>query len=238
MSVFIVIPTYNERDNIGALGRAIFALGVPDLKMIVVDDASPDGTADAVRELAALYPVHLIGRPAKRGLGTAYAEAFRAILAGQICDWGVPDHVIQMDADWSHDPTVIPRLLEAVQDADVVIGSRYIAGGGIRNWDRARRALSFFANVYARAVLGVPYRDLTAGFKCYRRAALEAIDWGEVSSMGYNFQIETVYKVHRKGLRITEIPIVFTERKHGVSKMNLGIIIESFRKVLLLRLRG
>ncbi|MBI1957512.1 MAG: polyprenol monophosphomannose synthase [Candidatus Niyogibacteria bacterium] len=237
-SVFIVIPTYNERGNIPTLIEALFGLGIPDLKLIVVDDASPDGTAEAVRELAVSYPIHLIERSAKRGLGTAYAEAFQAILAGRVRDWGVPDHVVQMDADWSHDPAVIPRLLDAAREHDVVIGSRYIAGGGIQNWDRSRRALSFFANHYARRVLGVPYRDLTAGFKCYRRTALEALDCGRLSSVGYNFQIETVYRAHTAGLRIAEIPITFTERKHGISKMNLGIMLESFWKVLLLRLRG
>lgn len=235
MSVFVVIPTYNERENISTLIEAIFALGISALKVIVVDDASPDGTADAARRYAARYPVHVIERSQKQGLGTAYAHAFRAIRDRGIRDWGLPEHVIQMDADWSHDPAVIPRLLDAAQEHDFVIGSRYISGGRIENWEWSRRLLSRFANLYARAVLALPYRDLTAGFKCYRQGAFHALAREAFSSVGYNFQIETVYRAHRAGLRIAEIPITFTERKRGISKMNIGIMLESFWKVFALR---
>ena len=201
-----------------------------------MDDASPDGTAESAREYAARYPIHVITRSSKQGLGTAYAYAFREICAGRIRDWGRPEYVIQMDADLSHDPLVIPRLLDAARTYDVVIGSRYIAGGRIENWEWSRRLLSRFANSYARAVLALPYHDLTAGFKCYRYRALDALANTALSSVGYNFQIETVYRTHAARFRIAEIPITFTERKRGISKMNIGIVLESFWKVLMLRL--
>ncbi|MEK7566536.1 MAG: glycosyltransferase, partial [Patescibacteria group bacterium] len=150
-------------------------------------------------------------------------------------DWGQPDYIVQMDADLSHDPNVILEMLSKTQNHDVVLGSRYIPGGAIENWNPARRLLSRFGNIYARAVLSLPYRDMTGGFKCFKRHVLENIDLDSLSSVGYNFQIETTHKAHQKGYKICEIPITFAERKTGKSKINLPIILESFWKVLLLR---
>lgn len=229
----VVTPTYNERENIGMLIEKIFAPGVSNLEMFVVDDNSPDGTASVVRELAAKYPVQLIERTNKMGLGTAYIEAFKHIL--QDLEVG---HIIQMDADLSHDPAIIPKLLVAARDADLILGSRYVAGGKIENWGVARRVISRAGCLYARIVLGLPYRDLTGGYKCWRREALERVPLDSLSSVGYNFQIETTWHAHKLGFRICEIPIVFTERKTGKSKLNFGIVLESFIKVLRLRFHG
>lgn len=229
MSVVIVTPTYNEKGNLPELVEKIFALDLPDLRMIVVDDNSPDGTGELAEELSKKYPLTVIHRERKEGIGRAYAHAFQNILAER------PDCIIQMDADFSHDPAVIPEMLKLAQTRDVILGSRYVPGGAIVNWEPMRRLVSRLGNAYARAVLGLPYRDLTGGYKCFRRKVLEEIDLDSLSSVGYNFQIETTYKAHQKGFRITEIPISFTERKVGVSKFNLGIILESFWKVLLLR---
>ncbi|MEK7501008.1 MAG: polyprenol monophosphomannose synthase [Patescibacteria group bacterium] len=226
----IVTPTYNERDNLPELVERIFSLGLADTKLVVVDDNSPDGTAEVAEELAQRYPIDLIRRGQKSGLGTAYAAAFKKILPER------PDYIIQMDADLSHEPEVIPQMLQEIQNCDVVLGSRYVAGGKIKNWDITRRLVSRWGNFYARLILGLPYRDLTSGFKCWRREVLEKIDLDKLSSVGYNFQIETTYRAHRLGYKVCEIPITFTERKTGVSKFNLGIILESFVKVILLRL--
>lgn len=236
--VFVVTPTYNERGNIEELVRKIAALKISDLKIIVVDDNSPDGTGELAEKLAQTHPLKVLRRPNKSGLGTAYVEAFKKILAGNFSEWGIPDFIIQMDADLSHDPEIIPRLLEAAQNCDMVLGSRYVAGGEIKNWGILRRILSRFGNAYARLILHLPYRDLTGGFKCFKRRTLENIDLDSLSSVGYNFQIETTYKAHRKGYKICEIPITFTERKIGKSKINLPIILESFWKVLSLRLKN
>ncbi len=229
--VIIVTPTYNEKGNLPELAERIFALGLTDIKLVVVDDNSPDGTAQVAETLAQKYPIDTIRRAQKSGLGTAYAAAFKHILKDQ------PDYIIQMDADLSHEPEVIPDMLKKITTCDVVIGSRYISGGVIKNWDFTRRLVSRWGNFYARLILGLPYRDLTSGFKCWRREVLEKINLDELSSIGYNFQIETTYHAHRLGYKICEIPITFTERKTGVSKFNLGIIAESFVKVILMRLR-
>lgn len=229
--IIIVIPTYNEKENLPELAERIFALGLADIKLVVVDDNSPDGTAQVAETLAQKYPVDIIRRTQKSGLGTAYAAAFKKILLEQ------PDYIIQMDADLSHQPEIIPQMLERIKNCDVVLGSRYIKDGKIENWDFTRRLVSRWGNFYARTVLGLPYRDLTGGFKCFRREVLEKIDLNKLSSVGYNFQIETTYRAHRLGYKICEIPITFTERKTGISKFNLGIILESFIKVLLLRFR-
>ncbi len=203
--------------------------------MYVVDDNSPDGTAGAVKELSLKYPaVTLIFRPAKEGLGRAYAAVFKQILSLD----DKPDYIIQMDADLSHDPKVIPCMIAKIGECDVVLGSRYIKDGGIKNWDLLRRLISRFGNFYTRVVLGLPYRDLTGGFKCWRRAVLEEIDMDSLSSVGYNFQIETTYKAHRLGFKICEVPIIFIERKSGISKFNLSIIWESFIKILVLKYEG
>lgn len=229
MSVVVVVPTYNEKDNLPELAEKIFALKIPNLGMVVVDDNSPDGTGKIAEALSKKYLLAAIHRPKKGGIGTAYVRAFKTILPQR------PHYIIQMDADLSHDPAVIPDLLRSAKTYDVVLGSRYVSGGAIINWDPLRKWVSRIGNAYARAILGVPYRDLTGGYKCFRREVLEAIDLDSLSSVGYNFQIETTYKAHKKGFRIAEVPILFTERKVGTSKFNLGIILESFWKVLLLR---
>ena len=230
--IVVVTPTYNEKDNLPELAERIFSLGLTDIKLVVVDDNSHDGTAPVAEGLAQKYPLDLIRRRQKSGLGTAYVAAFKRILPEQ------PDYIIQMDADLSHEPEVIPQMLQEIQNCGVVLGSRYIKGGKIKKWDFMRRLVSRWGNFYARAVLGLPYRDLTSGFKCFRREVLEKIDLNKLSSVGYNFQIETTYRACQAGYKICEIPITFTERKTGTSKFNLGIIWESFIKVILLRLRG
>lgn len=230
MSVVVITPTYNERSNLPELAEKIFALGIPSVKMVVVDDNSPDGTGEVARMLAQKYPVEVICREKKIGLGPAYIEAFRQVLKREN-----PEIIIQMDADHSHDPRIIPQMLESIKGCDVVIGSRYIPGGMIENWELSRRLLSRWGNFYARIMTGLPYGDLTSGFKCWRRSALENINFDSLSSVGYNFQIETTYQAHKNRCRIKEIPIVFTERKSGMSKMDLGIVLESFWKVFLLR---
>lgn len=233
MSIVVVTPTYNEKENLGVLVKAVFDLGIPGIKMIVVDDNSPDGTGKLAEELSKIYPLQVVHRAKKSGLGSAYVLAFKKILQ----EYG-PDFIVQMDADLSHDPVVIPRFLEVIKSCDLALGSRYIPGGKIENWGFLRKLISRFGNIYARLVLGLPYRDLTGGFKCFRREVLENMDLDSLSSVGYNFQIETTYKAHRKGYKIVEIPITFTERKSGSSKFNLKIVLESFFKVLLLKLRA
>jgi len=231
--VVVVTPTYNERNNITPLVEAIFKLGIPELSLVVADDSSPDGTADAVEVLAGRYPVRVMRRTGERGLGRAYIEAFRDIVNKES-----PDFIIQMDADLSHDPASIPRLLEAGQSADVVIGSRYVQGGQIENWELSRRLVSRFGNFYARTVLGLPYRDLTGGFRCFRKKVIDTVPFDRVGSVGYNFMIETLWHVHRAGFSVVEVPIIFRERKEGVSKFNIGIMIECFWRVLKLRFQG
>lgn len=232
-NIVVVTPTYNEQDNLPMLAEKIFSLGIDDLGLIVVDDNSPDGTGQLADELSQKYPIKVIHRLEKRGLGTAYIEVFRFILRSQ----NPPDYIVQIDADLSHDPAVIPIMIKKAGECDLVLGSRYIRGGGVENWGFSRRLVSRFGNIYARIVLGIPIHDLTGGFKCWRREALERINLDSLSSLGYNFQIETTYRVYRLGYKICEIPIIFKERKTGVSKFNLGIILESFLKVLLLRFR-
>ncbi|OHA05802.1 MAG: hypothetical protein A3I44_01865 [Candidatus Sungbacteria bacterium RIFCSPLOWO2_02_FULL_51_17] len=227
----IVIPTYNERDNLRPLIEGVFSLGLPNIQVVVVDDNSPDGTRALAEELAKTYPLLIIHRKVKTGIGAAYVEAFQTILN----DPQKPDYIIQMDADLSHDPRTIPAMLAHAEKYDVVLGSRYITGGAIVNWDLTRRLISRFGNFYARTVLWLPYRDLTGGFKCFRREVLEHIDLASVSSVGYCFQIETTLKAHRKNYRITEIPISFTERRVGASKFKASIMLESFMKVFFMR---
>lgn len=229
-SIVIVIPTYNERENLERLVAAIFRLPIPNLRILIVDDNSPDGTGELAEELSRKFPLSVIHRESKQGLGTAYAAAFKKILS----EMPEAEFIFEMDADFSHDPITIPELLKTAQSCDLTIGSRYVKGGAIRNWNWFRRALSYGGNLYARLVLRVPYRDLTSGFKCYRRRVLQSIDLNLLDSVGYNFQIETIYKTHRAGFKIREIPITFTERREGKSKMHLAIVLESFFKVLVL----
>lgn len=232
-SVVIVIPTYNERETLPALVARIRALGLPNYRMLVVDDNSPDGTVALADELVKKYPLSVIHRPRKEGLGKAYVHAFTELL--QLPREKQPQYVIQMDADLSHDPADIPRLLDAAHSCDMALGSRYVRGGRIEQWDFFRRCISRFGNLYARVLLRLPYRDLTGGYKCFRFAVLQALNLAEISSTGYNFQIEMTYFAHQRDFRIREIPIVFTERKTGASKFNLAIVLESFWKVFILR---
>lgn len=228
--IYIVIPTYNERGNIEKLIAKIFALNIENLNVLVVDDNSPDKTGELVLDLKAQYPrLELLSRQTKDGLGRAYLAGFDYALKHGA------DYIFEMDADFSHDPKYLPDFLKAIQSADLVLGSRYAKGGGVNNWNMVRRLISRFGNVYARTILGLSYHDLTGGFKCYRRAVLEKIGLTDFSSVGYNFQIETTYKVHLAGFKIVEIPIIFTERAEGKSKFSLKIIFESFWKVLKLK---
>jgi dolichol-phosphate mannosyltransferase len=229
-SIAIVIPTYNERENLPRLVQKLAALRISGLRILVVDDSSPDGTAAVARELAKKYPVQVLERPSKQGLGTAYVAGLKTVLAEK------PDVVIQMDADLSHDPAAIPELLKKLETCDLVLGSRYVLGGRILNWHWLRRAISRTGNWYARTVLSLPYRDVTGGYKCFRRQVLEAIDLSRVRSDGYAFQIEMTFKAWKKGFRIKEIPIMFVDRRAGVSKMSRRIVREAAWMVWRLRL--
>ncbi len=230
MEKLVIIPTYNERDNVGELIARLLALPC-SVDVLVVDDGSPDGTAEVVRTLMGREPrVHLLQRPGKMGLGSAYRDGFRYAL-----EHGA-EYIFEMDADFSHDPAVIPKFLEAAQDADLVLGSRYLHGKvTVVNWPLDRLILSYTANLYTRLVTGLPVHDATGGFKCFRRRALEAIRLDRVASDGYAFQIEMSFKCWKKGFRIREIPIVFVDRRAGVSKMNRRIIWEAAGLVWRLR---
>ena len=225
----VCLPTYNERENLEAMLRALQPLGV---EVLVIDDNSPDGTGELADRLAAeLDFVSVLHRERKQGLGPAYLAGFRRVLAGDA------DYVLELDCDFSHDPADIPRLLAACEaGADLALGSRYVPGGGTANWGLARRIVSWGGSFYARVILGVSIRDLTGGFKCFRRHVLESLDLDAIESKGYAFQIETTYRVLRKGFTIVEVPIRFVDRTEGESKMTRGIFLEAVRKVPLLRL--
>jgi len=228
----VVVPTYNERTNIPLLVPAIL-LQDPRLEVLVVDDNSPDGTGQLADDLArADSRVHVLHRPVKAGLGKAYLAGFRWAL-----DHGY-DYVFEMDADFSHDPKFLPEFLRAVEDADLVIGSRYKAGVNVINWPMSRLLLSIGANQYARIVTGLPLDDSTGGFKCFRRQVLESIALDRVKSNGYSFQIEMSFLAWKKGFRLREIPIVFTDRVEGQSKMSKKIVREAIWMVWWLRLRS
>ena len=230
----ICLPTYNERENLEPMVRAlakVFAGNGLDGSVLVIDDGSPDGTGAIADALAdELGWVSVLHRERKEGLGPAYLAGFRRVLAEGA------ELVMEMDCDFSHDPNDVPRLVAAAEGADVVIGSRYAEGGGTRNWGLVRRAVSRFGCLYAQVILGMRVKDSTAGFKCYRRAVLEAIDLDRIDSKGYAFQIETVYRALRKGFRVVEVPIRFTDREEGSSKMSRGIVAEAIVKVPALRL--
>jgi len=231
--VWIVLPTYDEAENLaGVVATARTALAGERLTVLVVDDGSPDGTGALADELAAAHEwVRVLHRPGKGGLGKAYVAGFAEALAAGA------DLVVEMDADFSHDAADLPRLLAAVRDgADVALGSRYVEGGGVENWHWLRRAVSRGGCRYAREVLGVPVRDLTGGFKCFRASALEAIDYDTVRSQGYAFQVELTYRALRRGLRVVELPITFRERREGQSKMTGRIAVEAIWLVPGLRL--
>jgi dolichol-phosphate mannosyltransferase len=225
----ICLPTYNEREN---LPRVLDALEPFGVEVLVIDDNSPDGTGDLADRLAADRDwVSVLHRERKEGLGPAYLAGFRRALSGDA------EYVLEMDADLSHDPEAVPRLIEAcVNGADVALGSRYVVGGGTENWGRGRRLVSAGGSLYARTLLGVDIHDLTGGFKCFRRAVLEQIDLEAVTSKGYAFQIELTYRALRAGFRVVEVPIVFVDRTHGKSKMSRTIFLEAVARVPLLRL--
>ena len=229
--ICVCLPTYNERENVEAmvdrLGEVLGADGI----VLVIDDSSPDGTGEIADRLAAERDwVHVLHRPRKEGLGPAYLDGFRRAL-----ELGA-DLILEMDCDFSHDPADVPRLIAAAEDADLVLGSRYVPGGGTRNWGALRRLISRGGSLYAQLLLGVPIRDLTGGFKCYRRAVLETIDLDAIHSKGYAFQIETTYRALRAGFRVVEVPIVFVDREVGGSKMSRSIVLEAVWKVPALRL--
>jgi dolichol-phosphate mannosyltransferase len=220
----VVLPTYNESDNLATMVGELLALELPGLQILVVDDDSPDGTGEIADSLVEEYPgrVHVIHRAGKLGLGTAYITGFRFAL-----DHGA-DLIVQMDADFSHSPGYIPQLVEATKDYDVVVGSRYVPGGGTdERWSWGRLLLSWWANAYARFILGIKTRDSTAGFKCWRRATLEGLGLERVRSNGYVFQVEMSYLTEKLGYRSLEIPIYFEDRRIGQSKMTVPVKIEA-----------
>ena len=233
MEKLVIIPTYNERENIEPLLDRLLALPF-GLEVLVVDDRSPDGTAELVQARQRLDPrVHLLERPGKMGLGSAYRDGFRYAL-----DRGA-EYIFEMDADFSHDPDAIGAFLEEARDCDLVLGSRYLHGNvTVVNWPLSRLILSYAANLYARWITGLPVHDCTGGFKCFRRRALESVRLDHVRSDGYAFQIEMTYKCWKRGMRIREIPIVFVDRRAGVSKMNRRIIWEALWMVWRLRFGG
>lgn len=233
---WVVLPTYDEAQNLPGIATAIL-LALPGATLLVVDDNSPDGTGELADGLAAVDPsIQVMHRAGKEGLGKAYRAGFGVALDGGAT------RIVQMDADWSHSPDYLPALMAALDaGADLVIGSRYARGGGVRDWGLMRRIVSRGGSVFARSVLRLAPHDLTGGFKAWRRAALQTIDWERVHSGGYVFQIETTYLASRAGARVTEVPIVFKDREVGTSKMSKGIIVEALQVVLQLRwdeLRG
>ena len=226
----IVVPTYNEKDNLPALLEALTAFP-EQIHVLVVDDGSPDGTGDIAEEWnRRTQRVHVVRRSGKMGLGSAYVAGFRWALERDY------ERIFEMDADFSHDPKYVLGMLDASENADVVIGSRYLTGVNVVNWPMSRLLLSWFANKYAKFVSGLPVHDCTAGFKCFRREVLEKIDLDRIAASGYGFQIELHYKAWKKGFRLSEVPIVFVDRRAGSSKMSGLIIREALLLVLRLRL--
>jgi dolichol-phosphate mannosyltransferase len=229
LKTYIVIPTYNEIENIHILLDAVLS-SAPNLHVIIVDDNSPDGTGQAADKLSATDErILVIHREGKLGLGTAYIAGFKRALAEEA------DLIMEMDADFSHDPVYIPKLIAAAQNADVAIGSRYVPGGATPDWGLGRKVISRGGSLYAKIILGLRVNDLTGGFKCFQRGVLEAIDLDAVHSSGYSFQIEMNYKTSQKGFRITEVPIVFPDRRVGKSKMSRHIVTEAMTMVPRLR---
>ena len=236
MRVVVCLPTYNERDNLEPMVRAlgdVVRRHELDARVLVIDDSSPDGTGELADRLTGEFRfLSVLHRPKKEGLGPAYLAGFVWALATDA------DRIVEMDCDFSHDPEDLPRLIAATDNADLALGSRYVEGGGTRNWGVGRRAVSRFGSCYARILLGVGTRDLTGGFKCFRRSVLEGIGLERISTKGYAFQIETTYRALRVGSRVVEVPIVFSEREAGKSKMSRGIVLEAVAKVPALRLRA
>lgn len=228
MNVTVVLPTYNEAENLPRMVQELLSLPVEGLSILVVDDDSPDGTGHLAEELARRFPgrVRVIHRKGKLGLGTAYVQGFQAALAGGA------DYVVQMDCDFSHDPAIIPQFIALMRDYDVVIGSRYAPGGRVdARWSKWRKVLSKAANIYARLIAGIRVRDATGGFKCFRRRALEGLDLQRIRSDGYAFQVEMNYICQQRGYRIAEVPITFADRLCGQSKMSMRIIREAMWRV-------
>jgi dolichol-phosphate mannosyltransferase len=232
----ICLPTYNERANLEPMARRlgeVLAGLDAESRVLVIDDSSPDGTGELADRLSAELPfLSVLHRGRKDGLGPAYVAGFRWALENGA------DRILQMDADFSHDPADVPRLLTASEDAGLALGSRYIEGGGTENWGAGRQAISRFGSLYARTFLGVRVHDLTGGFKCWRREALEALPLDRIRTRGYAFQIETTYRARRAGFEVVEVPIVFAERRSGGSKMTRGIVVEAMWKVPELRARA
>jgi dolichol-phosphate mannosyltransferase len=229
--VLVIIPTYNERENLERIVGRVRA-AVPSADVLVADDSSPDGTGEIADRLAAAdEQVHVLHRSAKEGLGAAYVAGF---------GWGIEhgfDVLVEMDADGSHQPEELPRLLSALECNDLVIGSRWVPGGTVRNWPKKREVLSRGANTYSRLMLGIPVHDATGGYRAYRATTLQKIGVDDVASQGYCFQVDLTLRTVRSGLRVAEVPITFVERTHGASKMSRGIIVEAFRRVALWGLR-
>jgi dolichol-phosphate mannosyltransferase len=232
MKSLIIIPTYNERENLPRLLPAVLDQD-PTFHVLVVDDNSPDGTGALADELAgADSRIHVLHRDGKRGLGTAYVAGFKWALERGF------DYVFEMDADFSHDPTDLPRLLRAAMDSDASVGSRWVGDGGTRNWSLIRTLVSRGGSVYAKLILGVPINDLTSGFKCFASYVLRSLDLDSIHSNGYAFQVEVNYRCHRLGYKIAEVPIVFVDRRVGKSKMSPWIVVEAMAVVWRLRLYG
>ncbi len=233
MRKLVIIPTFNEKENIEAIIRAVFNLN-QDFEILVVDDSSPDGTADIVKKLQVEFPtlLHLSIRQSKDGLGKAYIHGFNWAIHHEF------DYIFEMDADFSHNPQDLPRLFDACKNADMSVGSRYSQGVNVVNWPMGRVLLSYFASKYVRFILGIPVADTTAGFVCFKKETLIKIGLDKVKLKGYGFQVEIKYRVFKKGLNIVEVPIVFTNRVNGVSKMNGGIIGEAIFGILNLKLKS
>jgi dolichol-phosphate mannosyltransferase len=228
--VWLVLPTYNEAENVESFVAAVRSKLPASAQILIVDDNSPDGTGEIADRLAAAHEeVNVLHRPAKEGLGPAYIAGFRRALAKGA---GL---ILEMDSDFSHEPAYLPRLLDAADRADLVIGSRYVPGGGVSDWGALRRMISRGGSTYARLVLGVPVRDLTGGFKCFRREVLETIDLDAVQARGYAFQVELTYRALQHGFKVAEVPIVFRDRRVGSSKMDRSIVAEAVWRVPLLR---
>ncbi len=231
--ITVCLPTYDERENLRPMIAALRRVLPESARILVIDDASPDGTGKLADTIAETDPrVSVLHRERKEGLGPAYLAGFEHALAEGA------ELILEIDCDFSHDPNDVPRLLAAAEDADVVLGSRYVAGGEVRDWGRGRRLISSGGSAYARIVLGTHVRDLTGGFKCYRREVLETIPLDRISSKGYAFQIETTYRAERAGFRIVEVPITFADREVGHSKMSRAIVAEAIWRVPSLRLRA
>ena len=230
MRALVCLPTYDERENLEPMLRALAEVLGPDDRVLVIDDDSPDGTGALADRLAAELPfVDVLHRARKEGLGRAYLAGFRVAL-----EQGA-ELVLEMDCDFSHDPQDVPRLIAAAADADVVLGSRYVPGGGVRDWGLVRRSISRAASLYTRLLL-MPVQDATSGFKCFRRTVLERLDLDAITSRGYMFQIETTFRARRAGFRVVEIPITFADREIGGSKMSRSIVLEAIWRVPALRL--